>query len=386
MRQERLRSERYGTPLSLVMIDIDGLLDVAARTNRGLSQAFLKQLTGILKNSTRESDIKGWYAEGKVALLVTNTDESGARALVKNLIRSLADHLSSGGDIQEQGVSQFVTLSSLQTGRSYLAKDQLTGLQQSYSVDFASRRRATPHSSQRSATLDVAAMTWPFSVEILNQEQVRKLELRVKRAIDIVGSVAGIILSAPLMLVIAPLIKLTSAGPVLFRQERLGFLGKPFTFLKFRSMETDSDPSLHQDYVSNLIKGENDSINKGTAEQPLYKITDDPRITPIGNFLRKSSLDEIPQFFNVLKGDMSLVGPRPPIPYECDEYKGWHCRRVLEVKPGITGLWQVSGRSSTTFDEMVRLDLTYVRTWSLWLDIKIILKTWWAVISARGGY
>jgi exopolysaccharide biosynthesis polyprenyl glycosylphosphotransferase len=215
---------------------------------------------------------------------------------------------------------------------------------------------------------------------------MRNLKLTLKRLVDIVGSLVGIVLTAPLMLIIYLLIKLTSPGPVLFRQERLGFLGKPFTFLKFRSMKVDSDESLHQDYVTKLINGDNDAINKGTADQPLYKITDDPRITLFGKFLRKSSLDELPQFFNVLKGDMSLVGPRPPIPYECDVYERWHCRRVLEVKPGITGLWQVRGRSSTTFKEMVRLDLAYVRNWSLWLDFKIILKTFWAVISTKGGY
>jgi lipopolysaccharide/colanic/teichoic acid biosynthesis glycosyltransferase len=230
------------------------------------------------------------------------------------------------------------------------------------------------------------AAPWPFSFEILDQIRDKELQLKIKRAMDILGSLTGILLFCPPMLVIAASIKLTSRGHVLFRQQRLGLLGKPFTFLKFRSMRAACDPSLHKAYVTKLIKGENSEINKGTADQAVYKITHDPRVTPIGRFLRKSSLDELPQFFNVLKGDMSLVGPRPPIPYECDQYKRWHCRRVLEVKPGITGLWQVSGRSSTTFDEMVRLDLKYVRTWDLWLDIKILFKTFWAVISAKGGY
>jgi lipopolysaccharide/colanic/teichoic acid biosynthesis glycosyltransferase len=188
------------------------------------------------------------------------------------------------------------------------------------------------------------------------------------------------------MLLVALLIKITSPGPVLFRQKRLGFLGKPFTFLKFRSMKVDSDHSIHRQYVTKLINGSKGAVNNGTAKQPVYKITNDPRVTWLGRFLRKSSLDELPQFFNVLSGDMSLVGPRPPIPYEYDIYKRWHCRRVLEVKPGITGLWQVNGRSRTIFNEMVRLDLTYVRTWSLWLDMKILLRTPWAVVSTKGGH
>ncbi|OEU81367.1 MAG: hypothetical protein BA873_09140 [Desulfobulbaceae bacterium C00003063] len=235
-------------------------------------------------------------------------------------------------------------------------------------------------------TICVAAAQWPFSLEILSQIRGKDLQLGVKRVVDIIGSLTGILLFSPLMLLIAVLIKVTSPGPVLFRQERLGHLGKPFIFLKFRSMKVACDASIHRDYVTRLIKGENSEINEGTADQPVYKITEDHRVTSIGRFLRKSSLDELPQFFNVLKGDMSLVGPRPPIPYECDQYRRWHCSRVLEVKPGITGLWQVTGRSSTTFDEMVRLDLKYVRTWNLWLDIRILFKTFWSMISAKGGY
>ena len=188
------------------------------------------------------------------------------------------------------------------------------------------------------------------------------------------------------MLTIAALVRLTSKGPPLFRQERLGLFGKPFTFLKFRSMKADCDSSLHEIYVTKLINMENEPTKNATVEQALYKITDDPRITPLGGFLRKSSLDELPQLFNVLKGDMSLVGPRPHPLYECEQYKRWHCKRILEMKPGITGLWQISGRSSTTYDQMVRLDLAYMRKWNLLLDLKIIVKTFWVVLSTKGAY
>jgi lipopolysaccharide/colanic/teichoic acid biosynthesis glycosyltransferase len=152
-------------------------------------------------------------------------------------------------------------------------------------------------------------------------------------------------------------------------------------------MYTANDHKIHEEFVKQLIAG--------TAKQPhgpgangssVYKITNDPRITPIGKFLRKTSLDELPQFLNVLMGEMSLVGPRPPIPYEVDCYDIWHKRRLLAVKPGITGLWQVRGRSRTNFDEMVRLDLKYGETWSLWLDIKILLETPRAVFSGDGAY
>jgi lipopolysaccharide/colanic/teichoic acid biosynthesis glycosyltransferase len=135
--------------------------------------------------------------------------------------------------------------------------------------------------------------------------------------------------------------------------------------------------------ITRKVSSETD--NKG-VRQKVYKITNDKRVTPIGNILRKLSLDELPQFYNVLRGEMSLVGPRPPIPYEIEKYDSWHRRRVLEVKPGITGLWQVSGRSSTTFDEMVRLDLHYATNWSIWFDVKILLKTTWIVVAGRGAY
>jgi len=199
-----------------------------------------------------------------------------------------------------------------------------------------------------------------------------------KRAIDIVGSTAGLTVAFPVMLVVAVAVKLTSTGPALFRQKRLGRLGKEFTCLKFRSMYADGNLDIHKKYMEQFIKGSD--LEKGYG-----KIKDDPRITPLGKFLRKTSLDELPQLINVLKGEMSLVGPRPPLPYECAHYGAWHRRRVLDMKPGITGLWQVTSRSRSTFDEMVRLDLKYMREWSLWLDLKILIQTPRAVLSGKGA-
>jgi lipopolysaccharide/colanic/teichoic acid biosynthesis glycosyltransferase len=152
-------------------------------------------------------------------------------------------------------------------------------------------------------------------------------------------------------------------------------------------MYVNNNPDVHKEFVHNLISKKS-SLQAGNdgAEQKIYKITNDKRVTPLGKILRKTSLDELPQFINVLIGDMSLAGPRPPIPYELEDYDIWHRCRIMEVKPGITGLWQVEGRSSTTFDEMVRLDIKYARTWSLWMDIKILLKTPLAVVAGKGAY
>ena len=203
---------------------------------------------------------------------------------------------------------------------------------------------------------------------------------------DVVGSALALIVLAPVFLIIAVAVKVSSKGPVLFRQQRIGQHGKRFTFLKFRSMHLGNDSSVHQEYVTKLIAGQAKRIPSNGNGEGVYKLTNDKRITPVGMFLRKTSLDELPQFLNVLIGDMSLVGPRPAIPYEVAAYQTWHRRRVLEVKPGITGLWQVNGRSRVKFDDMVRLDLRYAKTWSLWADVKILLRTPVVVVFGDGAY
>jgi lipopolysaccharide/colanic/teichoic acid biosynthesis glycosyltransferase len=204
----------------------------------------------------------------------------------------------------------------------------------------------------------------------------------VKRAIDVAGSLSGLTLLLPVMTVVALLVKATSKGPVLFRQERIGRYGRPFTMLKFRTMSANADPAIHRQYVERFISSS--AAEKDSTD--VWKVVDDPRVVRIGRFLRRSSLDEIPQLWNVLIGEMSLVGPRPPVPYEVAKYKSWHLRRVLDAKPGMTGLWQVTGRSQTTFDEMVRLDLRYARHRSLWMDLEILAATPRAVLSGKGAH
>jgi lipopolysaccharide/colanic/teichoic acid biosynthesis glycosyltransferase len=213
----------------------------------------------------------------------------------------------------------------------------------------------------------------------------KRLPLVIKRAIDIVGSGALLLVLSPFLLVIMAFIKLTSKGPIIYKQERLGQFGERFHCLKFRTMYANNDPKIHQEYVQQFIAGKEGLDNSNGDKQPVYKLVKDPRVTLIGSFLRKTSMDELPQFWNVLRGDMSLVGPRPPVPYEFEVYDIWHRRRVLEVRPGVTGLWQVSGRNRTRFDEMVRLDLRYSQNWSIWLDLKILLATPWAVLNGGGA-
>lgn len=208
---------------------------------------------------------------------------------------------------------------------------------------------------------------------------------RFKRAFDLLAASLMLIVVSPVMLVIALLIKKTSPGPVLFAQERLGKDGQPFKFYKFRSMEHNSDDAIHRQFVSMFIGGDADGCADTNSGDQVFKMKRDPRVTGIGAVLRKTSLDELPQLFNILMGEMSLVGPRPPIAYEIENYQPWHMERLKAV-PGLTGLWQVSGRSSVSFEEMVRLDIRYINNWSPWQDFVILLKTIPVVFQGTGGY
>lgn len=214
-----------------------------------------------------------------------------------------------------------------------------------------------------------------------------KLASLVKRMLDIIGSFMLLVLCLPILVCIGVAIKLTSKGPILFRQTRIGQFGQHFTFLKFRSMYTDADSRVHQQYIQEFIlqSKNGNGAHEALKQDGFFKLSQDPRITRIGRFIRTTSLDELPQLLNVLAGTMSLVGPRPPIPYEAEHYDIWHRRRLLEAKPGITGLWQVKGRSRTSFEDMVRLDLQYIDKWSLWTDLKLLLQTPWTVIKCEGA-
>jgi exopolysaccharide biosynthesis polyprenyl glycosylphosphotransferase len=205
-----------------------------------------------------------------------------------------------------------------------------------------------------------------------------------KRMFDAAATTLGLLLLTPLLLAVTALIKLDSPGPVIFRQLRIGENGQPFTMFKFRSMHMDADPEVHKVYVKRIIEQNTDLERAHRDGQHSLKMAGDPRVTRIGRIIRKTSIDELPQLFNVLRGEMSLVGPRPPVYYELEAYKEWH-RRRFEVPPGITGWWQVNGRSRVSFDEMIRMDLYYIDHRSFWLDLKILFLTPWAVISGKGA-
>ena len=342
---ERKRSERSGKPFLLMTLTIFGISDLQSRRDT------MKGAVKAISVFNRETDIKGWYSQpSTLGVIFTEMDNIDTEALRNKISRKL---------------------------RTLLTEAQVDAIQISFHT----------YPDDGSSAVACSPRDFTFYPDTLKKERSRAVAFTMKRMIDIIGSIAGILIFSPFFIMIPIIMKLTSPGPVLFRQERVGQYGKLFTFLKFRSMYVNNNPDVHKEFVHNLIsKKSSAQAGSDGAGQKIYKITNDARVTPLGNVLRKTSLDELPQFFNVLKGNMSLTGPRPPIPYELEDYDIWHRCRVMEVKPGITGLWQVEGRSSTTFDEMVRLDIKYARTWSLWLDLKILLKTPLAVVAGKGAY
>jgi len=335
LHREKRRAERSKSPLSLALFRTDQH-GVNAECN-------IDDLLEILQGAKRETDILGQTDDNTLVVLCPDTDGDGiigftgklgilAKTLsYRSIVATYPDHLFDNFDSvirHETELHGFLTTDSLATGG------------REYALKF-----------------------W----------------------LDMIGALLALCLFAPLMAVVAVIIALTSPGPIIFRQTRLGKKGVPFVVYKFRSMVTGGDDTIHRAFVAKLIKVGNGVGAIPGHDIPTYKIRSDPRVTSIGRVIRKTSIDEFPQLFNVLKGDMSLVGPRPPIAYEASNYEPWHLRRILATKPGLTGLWQVEGRSKVSFNEMVRMDLRYIRRSSLALDIKILLKTVLVVLRCDGA-
>lgn len=344
---ERKRTERSGEPFLLM------LLQTGNHQSQEKNEKALDIVLSFLPSSIRETDVIGWYKD---------------RTTVGVMFTGLACN-------DKSSILSVILAKVSATLRGQLTSDQFNQVSISFHFFPDDWDHDSPGRTSNPAL-------YP---DLLSPDNNLGSRLRVKQMMDMVGSAMLLILSAPLLLLIALSIKMSSKGPVFFRQRRVGQYGRCFTFLKFRSMHTNNDHSVHKEYVTRLIAGEVTHVASTGNGKDVYKLTNDKRITRVGKFLRRTSLDELPQLINVLKGDMSLVGPRPAIPYELAAYQTWHRRRVLEVKPGITGLWQISGRSRVKFDEMVRLDLRYATSWSPWLDFMILMHTPRAVIGGEGA-
>jgi len=356
---ERKRTERSRKPFLLMLLDMG---DNLPSEKNGKT---LGTIISALSVTTRETDVTGWYTNDcVVGVMFTEISVEDRSAILSTIITRVSDTL-----------------------RRNLTFEQFNQVSISFHV--------FPEDWDRDGNQRPSNPT--LYPDLTKRDDARKFFRVMKRIMDVAGSLVAIILFAPVFLIIAVAIKATSKGPVLFRQRRIGQYGKSFVFLKFRSMYVNNDAAAHKEYVRQLIAGkaprqpantDNDHGNgdRNGNDGGVFKLTSDPRITGVGKFLRKTSLDELPQFINVLRGEMSLVGPRPPVPYEVEAYDVWHRSRLLEAKPGITGLWQVNGRSRVKFDDMVRLDLQYARNWSPWMDIKILLRTPGAVLLGEGAH
>jgi lipopolysaccharide/colanic/teichoic acid biosynthesis glycosyltransferase len=347
---ERKRTERSAKPFLLM------LLETGDHNSEDRSRQLLTKVISTLVEATRETDVIGWHKENFcVGVLFTQLvfpdQKSILSAMLARVGAMLRDNLS---------LEQFSQIRIAFHFFPDLWEQDITN------------RPSNP-------------ALYP---DLPRRDKLGKLFSVTKRLMDITGSLFLLTVCSPVLFCAALAVRVSSKGPILYRQQRVGQFGKPFTFLKFRSMYANNDPAVHQKYVMQLIAGKaerhaTDETGEGAG---VYKLTRDERVTRVGAFLRRSSLDELPQLFNVLRGEMSLVGPRPAIPYEVAAYQTWHRRRVLDVKPGITGLWQVNGRGRVAFDEMVRLDLRYAKDWSLWLDLKILFRTPRAVIIGDGAF
>lgn len=347
LRLERKRTERSHRRFVLMILEFGELLSV------GNQEETLDKVLRALSQASRDTDIKGWYRRGHaIGVIFTEIAAAEEKTVVRFLSTKVTDALY-----------------------DMLRVGQINQIRLSFHVFPEDWDNDGPDGPANSTLhLDLARGT-----------KNKPTTAILKRLMDISGSLAALVLCLPVLIAIAIAIKMTSKGPILFRQVRLGQYGKKFTFLKFRSMFVGNDHAIHEQYVKQFIAGAQGLEQGGPDQRKQYKLVADPRITRVGQLLRKTSLDELPQLLNVLSGEMSLVGPRPPVMYEYKCYDLWHKERLMAVKPGITGLWQVEGRSRVKFDEMVRLDIRYARSWSLWLDIKILLQTPMAVISGAGA-
>ena len=352
LRLEKRRADRCGAALSLVLLRTweEPPADKAARMPQ---PAHLRAATLMarLRELVRETDLLGLMDSGDCAVLLPDTHAQGRLGFINRIGRALRA-----------------------AGTPELAMTAATYPDQLFENLDAGREVVPLGSLMLDDTGPAAPAGYPG-----------------KRLLDLAGAALALTLLAPLMGAVAVAVALSSPGPVVFRQVRLGRGGAPFVFYKFRTMTHGADDGVHRDFVARLISGGHGAgpaaaeLSTGATGTTSFKLQRDPRVTRLGRFLRRTSLDELPQFFNVLRGDMSLVGPRPPIPYEARHYRAWHRRRLLQVKPGITGPWQVAGRSQVPFDEMVRMDLRYIARSSLALDLVLLVRTVGVVLSGRGA-
>ena len=372
--RERTRCDRNGHGFSLVVFE------VVENMERGKTTAQL--VKALLMRRFRMIDEIGWFRNQHISVLLNNTDREGAWNFVKdiqNMIPSAARYVRCHVYVYPTDWQNiFYGNGNGNSNERHLIDNSTKGDRRTSDKSaFSTRHAESVWVNADSPGSENQSDSYVQPVPELYQIYGSGIPLW-KRGMDIIGAALSLAVLSPLLLFVSIMIKFASSGPVFFKQERVGYLGKKFIMWKFRSMKLNCDTLTHQEHFSKLINStkqidENEKL-------PMTKLDDHPHIIPFGKILRKLCIDELPQIINVLCGKMSIVGPRPPIPYEAEEYLHWHNGR-FDAVPGITGLWQVSGKNRLTFDQMIRLDIQYSRQLSIWLDIKIILMTPFAIMS-----
>ncbi len=328
LERERSRTDRNGHELALIIFDL----------SEENNAKFIVTLIRAMKLRARTVDRFGWYSDGLIGAVLPNTTRKGGMKFAHDICKKVMKKKSSPPDFK---VYSYPT-KWLPT-KSQLIKEKLRSRKQK-PIEF---------------------------IDGVDPVFVKKMPVW-KRILDVFVSLIVLLFTSPIFIFVPLIIKIVSPGPVFFKQDRVGYGGRIFTFLKFRTMKVNTDTTTHENYLNELIK----------TEKPMIKLDkgNDPRIIPFGTFFRKSCIDELPQLFNVLKGEMSLIGPRPCLTYEAREYLKWHKYR-FDIKPGMSGLWQVSGKNRLSFKEMIRLDIKYAKKFSIWMDLSILFLTVPAVIS-----
>ncbi len=371
LQREQARAERNGHQITLALLPANGHNGDARRTFH---------LIEALKSRLRITDEAGWFDPSQIGVLMPYTAREGAWRLIEDLCALLdgdlaaadcsvytypCDRIDDNGESQEHNAQN---ICAAESGSGPAAESLFT------SPSRASSGAGTSALCERV----FAGMACVYPIVSFPTSDPSAWQ----RGLDIACSLLGLTVLAPVFLGAAVLIKLVSPGPVFFKQVRIGRGGRPFVLWKFRTMATNADTSIHQNHVARLINST--AENREAASKPMTKLDNDPRVIPLGAILRGACIDELPQLVNVLRGEMSLVGPRPPLPYEVQDYQPWQ-RRRLDTVPGLTGLWQVSGKNRLTFDEMVRLDIQYNRRKSVWTNIMIMLRTPRAILEELAG-
>lgn len=329
-------------------------------------------------NSEAEQTVTELEQEKHLGYRVFGVVSSGEKMSGNFAVPVLGDISDLDSIIREHGIREvIITDNSIESSTLFDAMMQLGRKQK---VEFRFAPNILDLLPQKTSVEQIGVLP----MVRLFREPLSDAQRFFKRASDLVIAIVAVVVTLPIWLIAAIAIKLDSRGNILFKQQRVGMDGRNFLCYKFRTMRADADESLHREAYQKNIEGESDA-NAGDEDRPVFgKVKDDPRITRFGKLLRQTSLDELPQLLNVIRGEMSIVGPRPPIPYEVEQYELWH-RKRLDTKPGITGLWQVSGRNRLTFDEMVRADIYYIENWSLLLDAKILVLTLPAMFRGDGA-